>query len=362
MATTADFIEYVCDQIESGWNIRYKKMFGEYMVYVNEKPLLLVCDNTVFVKQLECISPLLEPSSKGFPYKGAKEHYVIDPDDRELLNSVIRELEKVIPVPVKKRKKMGEDAKSIHDFDFNLICEYFSGIGRQGPGSPEVTVKALGFIEGLTDKSLIADIGCGTGGQTVVLADHTSGRITGIDLSPIFIDMFNDNMKKANLCGRVKGITGSMDNLSFRNEELDLIWSEGAIYNIGFERGLSEWKQFLKRGGYIAVTDAAWLTEKRPDEINDFWNNAYPGIDTVSNRISIMQKAGYIPVASFLLPENCWTDNFYIPQAAMQEKFLEKHRGNRAAEELVENEKHESRLYDRYKDFYGYVFFIGRKI
>ena len=68
---------------------------------------------------------------------------------------------------------MSNENKSIHEFDFTLICEYFSSMERQGPGSPEATLQALGFTEGLTASSRIADLGCGTGGQTMVLARHT---------------------------------------------------------------------------------------------------------------------------------------------------------------------------------------------
>ena len=166
---------------------------------------------------------------------------------------------------------MSNENKSIHEFDFKLICEYFSGVERQGPGSPEVTIKALSFIDGLTDDSRIADIGCGTGGQTMVLARHVPGQITGIDLFPDFIDLFNANAAKLNLQARVKGIVGSMDKLPFQDEELDLIWSEGAIYNIGFERGLREWRRFLRKGGYLAVSEASWFTNERPAEIEQFW-------------------------------------------------------------------------------------------
>ena len=77
---------------------------------------------------------------------------------------------------------MSNENKSIHEFDFSLICEYFLSVERQGPGSAETTIKALSFVEGLTDKSLIADLGYGTGGQTITLAQHTPGQITGIDL------------------------------------------------------------------------------------------------------------------------------------------------------------------------------------
>jgi len=257
---------------------------------------------------------------------------------------------------------MSNKIKSIHEFDINLICEYFSGLDRQGPGSPEVTVKALSFIDNLTKKSRIADIGCGTGGQTMVLGQNTPGYITGIDLFPPFIDMFNSNAGKLDLQERLKGIVASMDDLPFQNEELDLIWSEGAIYNIGFERGLNEWKKFLKTGGYISVTEASWFTEKRPEEINSFWQDAYPEIDTISNKVARMQKAGYIPVACFILPENCWTEHFYIPQVEAQEVFLRKYKGNPTADELIANQRHEALLYSKYKEYYGYVFYIGKKI
>lgn len=257
---------------------------------------------------------------------------------------------------------MSNENKSIHEFDFNLICEYFSSLERQGPGSPEVTVKALSFIENLTNKSRIVDIGCGTGGQTMVLARNAPGQITGIDLFPTFIDLFNFNARKLNLQDRIKGIVGSMDKLPFQNEELDLIWSEGAIYNIGFERGLKEWRKLLKTGGYIAVSEVSWFTEERPAEINDFWQDAYPEIDTVSNKVAQMQKAGYIPVASFILPENCWTEHFYAPQVTAQEIFLKKNAGNKTAEEFIANQQHETQLYYKYKEYYGYVFYIGKKI
>lgn len=256
---------------------------------------------------------------------------------------------------------MNDQNKSIHEFDFELICEYYANLERQGPGSPDVTLKALSFIDNLSDNSRIADIGCGSGGQTMVLAQHTPGQITGIDLFPVFIDLFNRNSRTLNLQDRVKGIVGSMDDLPFRAEGLDLFWSEGAIYNIGFERGLNEWRKFLKPGGYIAVSEASWFTQERPAEIDDFWNTEYPEIDTIPNKVAQLQQAGYIPVASFVLPENCWTEHFYAPQVQVQKDFLEKNVGNQAAAEFIANQRHEAQLYERYKKYYGYVFYIGKK-
>lgn len=262
----------------------------------------------------------------------------------------------------RKSNTMDKEDKSIHEFELKLICEYFSTVERQGPGSPEVTIKALSFIDNLNDDSLIADIGCGTGGQTMVLAQNAPGQITGIDLFPTFVNIFNKNASNLNLQDRAKGIIGSMNNLSFKDNELDLIWSEGAIYNIGFERGLKEWKRFLKKGGYIAVTEASWFTEERPKEINDFWYDAYPEIDTIPNKVTQMQKAGYIPVATFIIPESCWTKHFFEPQIAAQKDFLKKYEGDKTAEEFVDYMRHEEYLYNKYKEYYGYVFYIGKKI
>ena len=195
---------------------------------------------------------------------------------------------------------MSNNNTSIHDFDFSFICNYFKLLKRQGPGSPEATRKAVSFINELTDDAKIADIGCGTGGQTLFLADYVKGQITGIDLFPDFIEIFNENAVKANCADRVKGITGSMDNLPFQNEELDLIWSEGAIYNIGFERGMNEWNKYLKKGGFIAVSEASWFTSERPAEIEDFWMDAYPEISVIPTCIDKMERAGYTPTAHFI--------------------------------------------------------------
>jgi SAM-dependent methyltransferase len=153
-----------------------------------------------------------------------------------------------------------------------------------------------------------------------------------------------------------------MDNLPFGNEGFDLIWSEGAIYNIGFERGLNEWRKFLKPGGYIAVTEVSWLIDKRPAEIENFWNENYPEIDTIPNKVVQMQKAGYIPVAIFVLPEKCWTDNYYIPRQAASKVLLDKYTGNKTVEAFVESNRYEVDLYSKYRQYYGYVFYIGKKV
>ena len=104
MATTQDFIRYVTEQLAFFSHVRYQKMFGEYMVYVDEKPVLLVCDNSVFVKKIPEVADLLKNADLGFPYTGAKEHYVLDIDDAELVRPVIQTLVRCLPEKKAKKK------------------------------------------------------------------------------------------------------------------------------------------------------------------------------------------------------------------------------------------------------------------
>lgn len=106
MATSLEYIEFVCSQISELPNINYKRMFGEFMIYCNNKPIFLVCDATVYVKMLHDIAHLMTTSEHGIPYKSAKEHYVLDIDNKELTLSVARILEQVIPVPKPRKKKV----------------------------------------------------------------------------------------------------------------------------------------------------------------------------------------------------------------------------------------------------------------
>ena len=254
-----------------------------------------------------------------------------------------------------------ENVSSIHEFDFSLICEYFSSISRQGPGSDESTQRALSMIHDLGADSVIADLGCGCGSQTLQIAQHTQAKVKALDLFPLFIDKLMERCREAGVADRVEGVVGDMCNLPFEKASLDVIWSEGAIYNIGFKRGSTEWREYLKPDGWLAVSEASWLTDSRPPEIEDFWNEAYPEIDTIANKVQQLHDAGYRDIRTFVLPTECWTDNFYQPQKEAQRLFLERYPDNKTAAELVANQRREAELYSRYSDYYGYVFYVARR-
>lgn len=105
MGTSSEYIEFVCEQVKDTGEIRYKKMFGEYMVYVNDKPILLVCDNTVYVKKLAELELLMANTETGVPYAGAKEHYILDIENQERCKKVITILEQLTPIPKPRKKK-----------------------------------------------------------------------------------------------------------------------------------------------------------------------------------------------------------------------------------------------------------------
>ena len=244
----------------------------------------------------------------------------------------------------------------------DILLETHIGLERQGPGSSEAVEQALGFLKPLNQFSKIADLGCGTGGQTLLLAKYLSGTIIGLDMFSDFIDKLNENARKMKLDNRVTGIIGSMEKLPFQTKSLDLIWSEGAIDNIGFKEGLSHWHGFLKKGGFIAVTCPSWLTEERPNVVERFWNDAGSQLETISDNIKIMQKCGYQFVASFALPQKCWTENYFIPREKAINKLLEKYAGNKIMMEYAEQNRYETELYSKHSQHYGYVFYIGKVI
>jgi hypothetical protein len=152
-----------------------------------------------------------------------------------------------------------------------------------------------------------------------------------------------------------------MENLPFEKEEFDLIWSEGAIDAIGFEKGLTHWNGFLKMNGYASVTCPCWFTDEHPAEVERFWADAGSGLNTIEHNISAMQRAGYAPMAVFTLPEQCWTDNYFAPRAEAEKALLTRHAGNKTAEAYVKNDQYEVELYSKYKQHYGYAFYIGKK-
>lgn len=246
--------------------------------------------------------------------------------------------------------------------EIELIIDLHKNSERQGPGSEKDTLKALGFMNLPDNRNLkIADIGCGSGGQTITLSQRLTGQIIAVDLFPEFLVELNAKSEKLGLRKTIKTLQKSMDELPFNRNEFDLLWSEGAIYNIGFENGVKKWKDYLKIGGYLAVSEITWITNSRPMEIEDFWRKEYSEIDIASKKIGILEENGYTLVGYFYLGQDSWMENYYKPMEAKFEAFLERNNNSDLAKKVVEEHKNEIDLYQKYKDYYSYGFYVARK-
>jgi len=246
--------------------------------------------------------------------------------------------------------------------ELELIIDLHKNSERQGPGSENDTLRALDLLRLPTDQILkVADIGCGSGGQTILLAKSFNGQITAVDLFPEFLNELNEKAQKLGLTNKMVTLEKSMDDLPFSESEFDVIWSEGAIYNIGFENGLKKWKNYLKVGGYLAVSEITWITQTRPKEIEEFWKAEYPEIDTASNKIKQLENNGYSLVGYFYLSQDSWVETYYKPMQARFENFLKRNNNSVLSRKVVKDNQAEIDLYQRFKDYYSYGFYIARK-
>jgi len=247
--------------------------------------------------------------------------------------------------------------------DIELLVDLHKNSNRQGPGSDAITLKAFELTGLSKNQHLnIADIGCGSGAQTICLAQNTNSHITAIDIFPEFLERLHKKAKDYSIDSRITTIAESMDNLSFADQTFDLIWSEGAIYIMGFEKGIKQWRSFLKDNAILAVSEISWFTDQRPKELEDYWLEAYPEIDTASNKIKLLEENGYSPLAYFKLPVECWIKEYYQPLQEMLTDFLRRHNNSPHAQAIAENEKQEMKFYNMYNRCYGYGFYIAQKV
>lgn len=246
--------------------------------------------------------------------------------------------------------------------DLELITDLHRDTQRQGPGSDDetrlaVTLSGLRGARGLK----VADIGCGSGASTLVLAKELDAAITAVDFLPQLLANLDKAAERQGVEDRITTLAASMDALPFEQASLDAIWSEGAIYNLGFENGVQTWRPFLKPGGILAASELTWLTHERPDEIDRYWMAEYPQIATASANTAILEANGFSPIGYFTLSDSAWLDNYYRPVQARFESFLARHGSSEAARALIAAESNEIAMYERFSTYFSYGYYIARK-
>jgi SAM-dependent methyltransferase len=242
-----------------------------------------------------------------------------------------------------------------------VFFQIHTGLDREGPGSRQSTGRAFSCIRGLPPNPRILDIGCGPGAQTVQLAELSGGEIYAVDNHPPFIERLKRTVERKALESRVFPRLCDMNRMTFEPEFFDLLWAEGSIYNIGVEKGLTQWRSFLRPRGVAAFTEVCWLRDDPPQEPRDFWNEEYPAIGSLGHNEGIIRRSGYMPLHSFVLPESDWWAEYYAPIEEKLVALKKLHENDPEALGVIELHEREIETFRRYSAYYGYVFFIARK-
>jgi SAM-dependent methyltransferase len=236
-----------------------------------------------------------------------------------------------------------------------ILCD---GLPRAGPGDDRSTADALRRLPQLPRSAAVLDLGCGPGRQTLVLAKLLGALVTAVDIHGPFLRQLERAAEAQGLSHLIKTRQEDMGTLDLPPDSIDLIWSEGAAYFLGFEEALSRWRRLLKPLGLMALTECTWLTDNPPDEASRFWRQAYPGMATIAQNCRRADAHGFEVLDTFAIPECAWWDDYYTPLHNRVRKL----RPNATAElsRLLDETEREIDLFRRHANAYGYVFFLLR--
>ncbi len=238
------------------------------------------------------------------------------------------------------------------------LIELHRGLERQGPGDTTFSRRLLQKLGPMPANLHIADLGCGSGAAALLLAEHYQCPVTAVDSCSVFIDELKLRVRQSGLAHLITPIQADMAELGAELDWplacIDLLWSEGAAYNLGFERALVLWHPFLKDNGIAVVSEMSWFTDEPPQPAFDFWSAAYPTMGSESENIDRARRAGYQVLATHRLPSDVWWKNYYTPlRARIQQVEM-----TPAMQVVVQETETEMELFKKFSDSYGYTFYI----
>ncbi len=244
---------------------------------------------------------------------------------------------------------------------WEVFFEVYENLPRQGPGNRTCAARALVLCRELRERPAVLDLGCGVGGQTLQLAELTSGSIVAIDSHAPSIERLKAAVAERGLSQRIIAIVGNMACPEQPLGFFDLIWSEGALYNIGLRDALRVCHGLLRPGGYLAFTDAVWRQENPPPEVKAGFDLDYPTMGWVDDDVAAIRECGYELVGHFTLPDQAWWDDFYTPMETRIAELRSKFAGDVEALAILDHLAEEPELHRRHSAFYSYEFFAARR-
>jgi serine/threonine-protein kinase HipA len=242
-----------------------------------------------------------------------------------------------------------------------VFAELHAGLAQQAPGSDASTLRALAAVPYLPAAPRILDVGCGPGRQTLALARATGGHVTAVDTQAAFLAQLEARAAAAGLAERVTTRCESMAALALPDAGFDLLWSEGALYSVGFERALRALRRLLRPGGALAATELCWLQDDPPVPARVFWRAAYPALATREANRALLRASGYVVVADFVLPASDWWQGYYAELEPRIAALRARCAGDVAALSALANAQDEIDLFRAHPGAYGYVFFVARR-
>jgi SAM-dependent methyltransferase len=237
--------------------------------------------------------------------------------------------------------------------DLELLFELFESTPRQGPGSVATTRRALDLLPDSLRVERVLDLGCGTGGSTLVLAEDTGAQVTAIDIHPPFLATLRRNAEERGLADRITTAVADMADTASLGVGFDLIWAEGSAYSIGFENALRRWRPLLRPGGCLVVSELVWFVAEPAERARDYFAADYPDMRDEATRIDQARRAGYDLLGSFRLPAGDWHAYYAGLEGALREAISR--RGERQVYAALRRERE---VYEACGDEYGYVCLI----
>jgi SAM-dependent methyltransferase len=242
-----------------------------------------------------------------------------------------------------------------------IFFEVFETLPRQGPGNRACAAKALALCRDLPPSPAVIDLGCGVGGQTIHLAELTSGTIVAVDSHAPCIERLRATVAERGLSERVSPVVDDMAGLEQPPASFDLVWSEGAFYNIGIENALRVCHGLLRPGGYLAFTDAVWRRENPPPEVKAIFESGYPSMGRVPDVLAAIERCGFSLIGHFTLPDEAWWDDFYTPMQRRIGELRGVYADDDEALAVLDQLAQEPEMYQRHSDCYAYEFFVARR-
>lgn len=243
--------------------------------------------------------------------------------------------------------------------NLDLIHKTLTGLPRAGPGSKESTRKAFNMLPNIPTHPNILDIGCGPGMQTIELAKLTDGKILALDIHQPFLDYLMQQAENECLLEKIETINQSMLSMEFEMERFDILWAEGSIFIMTFEKALKEWRKFLKKGGYMAVSELVWPPNDPPDDVKSCLKQ-YSAIQTHEKNLRVVEKIGYKFINSFVLPVEDW-EIYYNPLEERLKIMRIKYKDDDKSLQFIESLQNEVNLFKKYPQFFIYIFYAIQK-